>query len=101
MADSLDDPAVMVMTDPMTSHDEPEALCMDDVGKAVVGSDRRHASAVRTVAYAGGRSLAKQPDAILVRLFSAPQIAHQLDADLSTPRIVQTFADIERLITKS
>jgi CBS-domain-containing membrane protein len=87
--------------DIMTDHDQLEVLCMDDVEKAVVGqivatlnqSGRQHA-------LVADRHPGTQTQS-LRGIFSAAQIARQLDADLSTPRIAQTFADIERLITKS
>lgn len=87
--------------DIMTDHDQLEVLCMDDVEKAVVGqivatlqqSGRQHALVV-------DRSPGSQEQS-LRGIFSAAQIARQLDTDLSAPKIAQTFADIERLITKS
>jgi CBS domain-containing protein len=85
--------------DIMTDHDQLEVLCMDDVEKAVVGqivatlqqSGRQHALVA---------DRAPGQEQSLRGIFSAAQIARQLDTDLSAPRIAQTFADIERLITK-
>jgi CBS domain-containing protein len=86
--------------DIMTDHDELEVLCMDDVEKAVVGqivatlqqSGRQHA-------LVADRQSGSQTQS-LRGIFSAAQIARQLDIDISAPRIAKTFADIERLITK-
>jgi hypothetical protein len=94
---SLDDPASVVMTD----HDQLEVLCMDDVEKAVVGQ------IVATLNQTGRQHALvadRHPGTItqsLRGIFSAAQIARQLDADVSVPRMAQTFADIERLITKN
>jgi hypothetical protein len=74
---------------------------MDDVEKAVVGqivatlqqSGRQHALVVDRQPVSQTQSLRG--------IFSAAQIARQLDIDISAPRIAKTFADIERLITKS
>jgi CBS-domain-containing membrane protein len=87
--------------DIMTDHDQLEVLCMDDVEKAVVGqivatlqqSGRQHA-------LVADRMPGNQEQS-LRGIFSAAQIARQLDTDLTAPKIAQTFADIERLITKS
>lgn len=87
--------------DIMTDHDQLEVLCLEDVEKAVVGqivatlqqSGRQHALVVDRAPGSQERSLRG--------IFSAAQIARQLDTDLSAPKIAQTFADIERLITKS
>lgn len=84
--------------DIMTDHDQLEVLCMDDVEKAVVGQ------VVATLHQSGRQHalVADRPPGSQVQslrgIFSAAQIARQLDMDLSTPRIAQTFADIERLI---
>ncbi len=91
----------IMVRDIMTDYDQMEVLCMDDVEKAVVGqivetlnqSGRQHALVV-------DRNPRTQMQ-LLRGIFSAAQIARQLDMDFSTPRMAQTFADIERLITKS
>lgn len=91
----------IMVRDIMTDYDQMEVLCMDDVEKAVVGqivetlnqSGRQHALVV-------DRNASTQLQ-LLRGIFSAAQIARQLDMDFSTPRMAQTFADIERLITKS
>jgi len=88
--------------DIMTGHDQLEVLCMEDVDKAVVGqvvatlqqSGRQHA-------LVADRLPGEERAQSLRGIFSAAQIARQLDSDLSVPRIVQTFAEIERLITKA
>ena len=87
--------------DIMTDHDQLEVLCMDDVEKAVVGQ------IVATLQLSGRQHalVADRPPGSQVQslrgIFSAAQIARQLDTDVSAPKIAQTFADIERLITKS
>lgn len=91
----------ILVRDIMTGHEQLEVLCMDDVEKSVVGqvvatlnqSGRQHALVV-------DRHPGTQTQS-LRGIFSAAQIARQLDMDLSAPRLAQTFADIERLITKS
>lgn len=88
--------------DIMTAHDQLEVLCMEDVEKAVVGqivatlqqSGRQHA-------LVADRMPGEERAQSLRGIFSAAQIARQLDTDLSVPRIAQTFAEIERLITKA
>lgn len=86
--------------DIMTDHDQLEVLCMDDVEKAVVGQ------IVATLRQTGRQHalVADRPPGSKTQslrgIFSAAQIARQLDTDLSAPKIAQTFADIERLITK-
>lgn len=88
--------------DIMTGHDQLEVLCMEDVEKAVVGqvvatlqqSGRQHA-------LVADRMPGEERAQSLRGIFSAAQIARQLDTDLSVPRIAQTFAEIERLITKA
>lgn len=90
----------ILVRDIMTGHDQLEVLCMEDVEKAVVGqvvatlqqSGRQHALVADRLP--GG-------DRVLRGIFSAAQIARQLDSDLSVPHIAQTFAEIERLITKT
>lgn len=91
----------ITVRDIMTDHDQLEVLCMDDVEKAVVGQ-------IVTTLQQSGRQhalVADRPPGSQVQslrgIFSAAQIARQLDTDLSAPKIAQTFADIERLITKS
>ena len=91
----------ILVRDIMTNHEQLEVLCMDDVEKAVVGqvvatlnqSGRQHALVV-------DRHPGTQTQS-LRGIFSAAQIARQLDMDLSAPRMAQTFADIEQLIMKS
>ncbi len=88
--------------DIMTGHDQLEVLCMEDVEKAAVGhivatlrqSGRQHA-------LVADRLPGDDRAQALRGIFSAAQIARQLDSDLSVPQIAQTFAEIERLITKA
>lgn len=91
----------ILVRDIMTSQEQLEVLCMDDVEKSVVGqvvttlnqSGRQHALVVDRHPTTQMQSLRG--------IFSAAQIARQLDMDLSAPRMAQTFADIEQLIMKS
>ena len=88
--------------DIMTGHDQMEVLCMEDVEKALVGQ------VVATLQQSGRQHALvadRQPGGTKAQslrgIFSAAQIARQLDMDVSGPRLAQTFADIERLITKT
>lgn len=91
----------ILVRDIMTAHDQLEVLCMDDVEKAVVGqvvatlqqSGRQHALVADRQSGSRVQSLRG--------IFSAAQVARQLDTDVTVPSLAQTFADIERLITKS
>ena len=88
----------ILVRDIMTPHDQLEVMCMDDVEKATVGqvvatlqgSGRQHALVVDRPP--GTR------DQSLRGIFSAAQVARQLDIEIVGSQIARTFAEIERLI---
>lgn len=88
----------ILVRDIMTDHDQLEVMCMEDIDKATVGQvvatlqscGRQHAIVVDRAAVTNEQSLRG--------IFSAAQIARQLDMEISGPRVAETFAEIERLI---
>jgi CBS-domain-containing membrane protein len=88
----------ILVRDIMTDHDQLEVICMDDVEKATVGqvvatlqrSGRQHALVADRVGGTNEQSLRG--------IFSAAQVARQLDIEITSSKVAQTFAEIERLI---
>lgn len=88
----------LAVRDIMTAHAQLEFLSMDDVDKASVGqvvatlqaSGRQHALVAERIP--------GSQDQTLRGIFSAAQIARQLDIEIVGPRIAETFAEIEQLI---
>jgi CBS-domain-containing membrane protein len=88
----------ILVQDIMISHDHLEVLCMDDVENATVGQ-------VVATLQASGRQHALVADRVpgtkdqsLRGIFSAAQIARQLDMEIIGTQVAKTFAEIERLI---
>ena len=89
----------VTVRDIMTEHAQLEVLCMDDVENATVGQ-------VVATLQASGRQHALVTDRIpgtqdqaLRGIFSAAQVARQLDIEIVGSQVVETFAEIERLIS--
>jgi CBS-domain-containing membrane protein len=88
----------ITVRDIMTGHAQLEVLCMDDVEKASVGqvvatlqnTGRQHALVADRIPGIQDQSLRG--------IFSAAQIARQLDIEIVGPKVAETFAEIERLI---
>ncbi|MGO9446003.1 MAG: CBS domain-containing protein [Thiobacillaceae bacterium] len=88
----------ILVRDIMTPHDQLEVLCMDDVEKATVGdvvatlqrAGRQHALVADRVMGTQEQSLRG--------IFSAAQVARQLDMEIIGSQVDDTFAQIERLI---
>lgn len=82
----------------MTARDQLEVLCMKDVEQARVGdvvetlkqSGRQHALVVDHPNLGGAQ--------MLRGIFSASQIARQLDMEIPATEIARTFAEIESLL---
>jgi CBS-domain-containing membrane protein len=88
----------ITVRDLMTEHAQLEVLCMDDVEKATVGQ-------VVATLQASGRQHALVTDRVpgtqdqsLRGIFSAAQIARQLDIEIVGHKVAETFAEIEQLI---
>lgn len=88
----------LTVRDVMTEHAQLEVLSMDDVEKATVGQ-------VVATLQSTGRQHALVADRIegtqdqsLRGIFSAAQIARQLDIEIVGHKVAETFAEIERLI---
>lgn len=88
----------ITVRDLMTEHALLEVLSMDDVEKATVGQ-------VVATLQASGRQHALVADRVpgtqdqaLRGIFSAAQIARQLDIEIVGHKVAETFAEIERLI---
>jgi CBS-domain-containing membrane protein len=88
----------LTVRDIMTEHAQLEVLSMEDVEKASVGQ-------VVATLHASGRQHALVADRIpgsldqsLRGIFSAAQIARQLDIEIIGPKVAETFAEIEQLI---
>jgi CBS-domain-containing membrane protein len=88
----------ITVRDIMTEHAQLEVLCMDDVEKATVGqvvatlqaSGRQHALVAERIP--------ETQDQALRGIFSAAQVARQLDIEIVGSKVAETFAEIERLI---
>lgn len=88
----------LLVKDIMTPQDKLEVLCMADVERARVGNvvasmeraGRQHALVVDRL-YAGGSQMVRG-------IFSAAQIARKLDMEIQPSEVVQTFAEIEKLV---
>lgn len=88
----------LTVRDIMTEHAQLEVLGMDDVEKATVGqvvatlqsTGRQHALVADRVPGTQDQSLRG--------IFSAAQIARQLDIEIVGSKVAETFAEIERLI---
>lgn len=88
----------ILVRDIMTPQDKLEVLCMADVERASVGNivetlkkaGRQHALVV-------DRAEPNKPQ-VLRGIFSASQIARQLDMEIQTNEIAKTFAEIETLL---
>ncbi len=82
----------------MTPRERMDVLCMPDVERAKVGdviatlrhAGRQHALVVEEVNPDGGHELRG--------IFSASQIARQLDLEIDTTKVAETFAEIESLL---
>jgi CBS-domain-containing membrane protein len=88
----------ILVRDIMTPHDQLEVMCMDDVEKATVGD-------VVATLQGAGRQHALVADRVpgtqeqsLRGIFSAAQVARQLDMEIIGSKVDDTFAQIERLI---
>jgi CBS-domain-containing membrane protein len=89
----------ITVRDLMTEHALLEVLSMDDVEKATVGQ-------VVATLQSTGRQHALVTDRIpgtqdqaLRGIFSAAQVARQLDIEIVGSKVAETFAEIERLIS--
>lgn len=88
----------LLVKDIMTPQDKLEVLCMADVERARVGNvvatigraGRQHALVVDRL-HAGGAQMVRG-------IFSAAQIARKLDMEIQPNEVVQTFAEIEKLV---
>lgn len=88
----------LLVKDIMTSQEKLEVLCMADVERARVGNivatmkraGRQHALVVDR-AYAGGSQMVRG-------IYSAAEIARKLDMEIQANEVVQTFAEIEKLL---
>jgi CBS domain-containing protein len=91
----------IVVQDIMTTQDKLEVICMDDINRTRVGN------VVATLKQAGrGHALVvdrhEQENRQVIRgIISASQIARQLDIDIPTTEIAQTFAEIEALLASA
>lgn len=91
----------ILVQDIMTTQDKLEVICMDDINRTRVGN------IVATLKQAG-RSHAlvvdrhdKENKQVIRGIISASQIARQLDIDIPTTEIAQTFAEIEALLASA
>ncbi len=91
----------ILVQDIMTTQDKLEVICMDDINRCRVGN------IVATLKQAG-RSHAlvvdrheKENKQVIRGIISASQIARQLDIDIPTTEIAQTFAEIEALLASA
>lgn len=91
----------ILVQDIMTTQDKLEVICMDDINRTRVGN------VVATLKQAG-RSHAlvvdrhdKENKQVIRGIISASQIARQLDIDIPTTEIAQTFAEIEALLASA
>lgn len=91
----------ILVQDIMTAQDKLEVICMDDINRTRVGN------IVATLKQAG-RSHALVVDRhdrenrqVIRGIISASQIARQLDIDIPTTEIAQTFAEIEALLASA
>lgn len=91
----------ILVQDIMTTQDNLEVICMDDINRCRVGN------IVATLKQAG-RSHAlvvdrhdKENKQVIRGIISASQIARQLDIDIPTTEIAQTFAEIEALLASA
>lgn len=91
----------ILVQDIMTTQDNLEVICMDDVNRTRVGN------IVATLKQAG-RSHAlvvdrheKENRQVIRGIISASQIARQLDIEIPTTEIAQTFAEIEALLASA
>ena len=88
----------LLVKDIMTSQEKLEVLCMADVERARVGNivatmkraGRQHALVVDRM-YAGGSQMVRG-------IYSAAEIARKLDMEIQANEVVQTFAEIEKLL---
>lgn len=91
----------ILVQDIMTPQDKLEVMCMDDVNRCRVGNivatlkqaGRQHALVVDRHELAGQQ--------VIRGIFSASQIARQLDIDIPATEIAQTFAEIEALLASA
>lgn len=90
--------AELRVKDIMTPQEKLEVLCMVDVERARVGNIvATMKRAGRQHALVAGRQHAGGPQ--LVRgIFSAAQIARQLDIEFQSSEVVETFAEIKQLV---
>jgi CBS-domain-containing membrane protein len=91
----------ILVQDIMTPQDKLEVICMDDINRYRVGN------VVATLKQAG-RSHAlvvdrhdTQKKQVIRGIISASQIARQLDIEIPTTEIAQTFAEIEALLASA
>lgn len=91
----------IMVKDIMTTQDKLEVMCMDDINRSRVGN------VVATLKQAG-RSHALVVDRhadgshqVIRGIISASQIARQLDIEIPTTEIAQTFAEIEALLASA
>lgn len=91
----------ILVQDIMTAQNKLEVICMDDINRTRVGN------VVATLKQAG-RSHAlvvdrheKENKQVIRGIISASQIARQLDIDIPTTEIAQTFAEIEALLASA
>lgn len=91
----------ILVQDIMTTQDNLEVICMDDINRTRVGN------IVATLKQAG-RSHAlvvdrheKENRQVIRGIISASQIARQLDIEIPTTEIAQTFAEIEALLASA
>lgn len=88
----------ILVKDIMTPQSKMEVLCMADVSRARVGNvvatleaaGRQHALAVDCAG--------EDKSQVLRGIFSASQIARQLNMEIQTTKVAQTFAEIEELL---
>lgn len=88
----------ILVQDVMTPQVKMDVLCMEDVAGARVGNvvaTLRRAGRQHALVVDRGSPGEKQ---VLRGIFSASQIARQLDMEIQTTEIAQTFAEIERLL---
>ena len=88
----------ILVRDIMTRQEKLEVLCMADVERAKVGD------IVETLKYSGRQHalvvdrLEPNKPQVLRGIFSAAQVARQLDMEIQTNEIAKTFAEIESLL---
>lgn len=93
--------AEILVRDIMTPQGKLEVLCMADVERARVGNivatmkraGRQHALVVDRQ-HVGGAQMVRG-------IFSAAQIARQLDMEIQASEVVQTFAEIEQVLMRA